>query len=110
MRHHPSPHSSPWSRLGLLVLLVLLVAITWLASACDGDSGNAVPLQITAQPADTAVVAGTAATLSVQAQGDNVGDQWQCSSNGGTSGVDIAGATSARWVSPTANLADDGTR
>lgn len=105
---HPAPSTvaSPWSRLVLWMVLALCVA---LGSACGGDDDPAPP-QITVQPADTSVSAGSTATLSVQASGTDLAYQWQRSSDGGTTWSDIAGATGDRLVTPVTTLADDGTR
>ena len=70
----------PW----WLVLAVLLLA---LLGACS-DSPSRAPV-ITVQPVDTAAVAGTAATLAVDASGADLCFQCQQSSDGGTTWVDI---------------------
>ena len=91
----------PW----WLVMAVLLRAVL---GACS-DSPSRAPV-ISVQPADTAAVAGTAATLSVDASGSDLGFQWQQSSDGGITWADIAGATSAVYTTAPVASGDDGKR
>lgn len=53
------------------------------------------PAVITTQPANTTVCAGTNATFTVAATGNNLTYQWQVSTNGGTTFNNIVGATNA---------------
>jgi pectin methylesterase-like acyl-CoA thioesterase len=62
----------------------------------------APPPEITAQPADTTVVVGSAATLSVTASGEGVFYQWY------RNGELIAGATSSTLAFPSAQVSDAG--
>lgn len=65
---------------------------------------------ISAQPAAVAVVAGQFATFTVTANSlQAVTYQWQSSTNGGASFVDIPGATGASYVTPAAVVQDNGT-
>jgi hypothetical protein len=88
--------------IGALVMFGLL-------AACGGGSAPTAPT-IDVQPADTSVVAGTAAALSVRASGTDIAYQWQSSSDGGQTWVAIAGATSATYTTPVTSAADDGRR
>ena len=54
MRQHPPLHSGARACLGLLLLLAVT---TCPADGCGGNRSDPVPLQVTAQPADTAVTA-----------------------------------------------------
>ena len=104
--HHPTAFlARAGSRLGLLLLLAMS---GWLMAGCSQDGDDAVPLQITAQPADTSVTLGAAATLSVQAQGSALSYQWQRSADGGATWADVAGATADRLVTAPTSAADNG--
>jgi hypothetical protein len=93
--------STPWW------LAWLLALVTLLAGCSDSPPPTA---QISVQPSDTSVVAGSAATLSVTASGPDLTYQWQVSSDGGTTWTAIAGATSASYTTPATSVADNGKR
>lgn len=86
----------------IMVNLVLLGL-----AGCFGGGGQEA-LRITAQPADSMVVAGSTATFSVQVAGEATGYQWQREAGGSWS--DIAGATTTRYTTPATVPADDGQR
>lgn len=72
---------------------------------------NGASLEITQQPADTTVLQGRTATLSVQADyssayGQAIGYQWQKAATGTSTFTDLAGATASSYTTPTLGLAD----
>jgi len=76
-------------------------------------TGSAVT--ITEQPADTTAVVGRDATFTVVATGTSAYGvaltyQWQKMAPGGSTWVDIAGATFASYTTPVLTLADNGTK
>ena len=75
----------------------------------DGNSSQAPPpaAAITTQPTDQSAVAGTSVTFTVTAT-NATGYQWQRSSDGGGSFVDLAGATGASNTTAATTLADNG--
>lgn len=78
--------------------------------ACASDSDNsAQAVAISAQPTDQSVVVGTAATFAVVAAGAT-GYQWQLSTDGGVTFIDVNGATAASHTTSTTSLADNGAR
>jgi len=89
--------------------LIVALAMFGLLQACGGGSSPNAPT-IDVQPADTSVVAGSAAALSVRASGTVIAYQWQTSSDGGQTWTAIAGATSATYTTPVTSAADDGRR
>ncbi|RYD95208.1 MAG: T9SS type A sorting domain-containing protein, partial [Sphingobacteriales bacterium] len=70
---------------------------------------NAAPV-ITAQPQNTTVCAGTAATFSVTATGAGLSYQWQLSTDAGVTYNNVAGATSASITVPAVTAAQQGHR
>lgn len=91
-----------------LWLWVLLSALLSALAACS-DSPPPAPT-ISVQPSDASALSGTAATLSVTADGADIAFQWQQSSDGGTTWTHLAGATSASYTTPTLSAADNGRR
>lgn len=65
---------------------------------------------VTAHPADTIVVEGSSATLTVAASGDAIGFAWELSSDGGATWLPVAGAAAPTLVLPNVALADSGKR
>lgn len=66
-------------------------------------------INVTSQPANQNAVAGSTATFAVTSS--NVSAyQWQISTNGGTTWNDVAGATSASYITPATTLAMSGYR
>lgn len=93
------------SALGLVLSLMI--------AACGGGGDSSEPAAtmpaITTQPADTSVIEGSTATLSVVATGTApLSYQWSSSTDDVTF-VAIAGATSASYVTGAATLAQNGT-
>lgn len=88
--------------------LACLLACLTLLAACS-DSPPPGP-RISVQPSDTAVVAGSAATLSISADGADIAYQWEISSDGGATWAAIAGATSASYTTSATSAADNGKR
>ena len=66
------------------------------------------PPTITQNPVSTSVGVGQSATFSVTATGNSLSYQWQTSPNASSPFVNIAGATSASYITPTTVLSDDG--
>ncbi len=109
----------------LLIGCRRLLAITTLSllAAC-GDSGGGdatnpgnpgtpttpVPPTIGAQPADTQVTAGSAASFSVGASGSALSYQWQRSNDGGSTWAAITGATTASYTLTNTATSDSGSR
>ncbi len=77
----------------------------WVDNLVIAATKSALPLRISQDPADAAVLIGKAATFSV-ALSDPTGATYQWSKNG----VAIPGATSASYTTPVASLADNGTK
>jgi hypothetical protein len=102
MNHPVMTHARPW-----WLLLVLLVSS--LLGACGGSGGPAPAPTIIAQPVDTSVVVGTAATLSVGATGAGIAYEWQSSSDG-IVWASIPGATASSYTTPVTSAADNGRR
>jgi len=102
MNHPVTTLTRPWWLLVTLLVFSLL-------GACGG-SGTATAPTINVQPVDTSAVAGTAATLSVEASGINIAYEWQASSDGGSTWAPIAGATSTSYTTPNTSAADNGRR
>jgi hypothetical protein len=101
MNHSVTTHARPcW------LLLILLVSS--LLGACGGGGPAPAPT-ITAQPADTSVVAGTVATWSVGATPAGIVYEWQSSSDG-IVWTPIAGATASSYTTPVTSAADNGRR
>ncbi len=69
-------------------------------------SSTAAPL-ITTEPASASVVAGSSVTFAATAAGASTTVQWQLSTNGGGTWLDIVGATSPRYTL-TATAAENG--
>jgi PQQ enzyme repeat len=93
------------------ISLIILSQLSMLLLGCGGGngggSGGTPPMTaaptIAAQPADEKVVAGTAATFSVTANGTApLSYQWQKGS------TPIAGATAAVYTTPATTVSDDG--
>ena len=101
MNHRVTTLARPW---GLLLVLLL----SGLLGACGGGGAAPAPT-ITAQPVDTSVVVGTAATLSVGATGADVAYEWQSSSDG-IVWAPLAGATASSYTTPVTGAADNGRR
>ncbi len=102
--------------------LTLLFALTAaLCASCGGGGGGsssssapalqagagAVAPAITSQPSAVNVTAPAAATFSVIATGTSPTYRWQLSSDGGTTFVDIAGATFASYTTPATTASDN---
>lgn len=66
------------------------------------------PAALTAQPSATPKCTGDDITLSVTASGTGIGYQWQVSTNGGASFVDVAGATAASLLLNSLTLSQNG--
>jgi hypothetical protein len=101
MNHPVTTHAPPW-----WLLLALLVSI--LLGACGGGGPEPAPT-ITAQPVDTSVVVGSAATLSVGAAPAGVAYDWQSSSDG-IVWASIPGATASSYTTAATSAADNGRR
>jgi RHS repeat-associated protein len=103
--------------LGSLRLISFLLAFALGLSACDGgghnqDKSTAPPkpsaTTITTQPASQSVLAGALATFNVIAT-NATGYQWQRSTDGGSSYIDVDGATAVSYTTPVTALSDSGT-
>ncbi len=66
------------------------------------------PVNVTTQPASSAVCVGSSVTLTSAGSGTGVIYQWQVSSNGGTSWTNISGATAATYTVTSAPSASNG--
>lgn len=88
------------------------VAVSGAAGSVTSDAATltvADPPAIVQQPADAATRVGVAVQFSVQASGgEPLAYQWQSSSDGGTSFVDLAGASGATLSLPAPTAADNG--
>ena len=94
-----TPHARPW-------WLLLVALLSSLIAACGGG-GSASGPTITSQPADTSVVVGTAATLSVGASPSSIAYEWQSSSDG-IVWAPVSGATASSYTTPVTGAADNG--
>lgn len=95
----------------LKLLHILMVALLTMLTACGGGGGGGGgdvvdTVSITTQPTDQSVFQGASATFSVTA-GNAVSYQWQLSIDGGSSFVDIDGATSGSYTTPPTLLTDN---
>lgn len=90
--------------------LMMMFAITLVA--CGGGVDIPAPSTpfISVQPADTSVVVGSSATLSVTVTGLNPTYQWQISSDAGVTWGDIVGATQASYTITSVSNSDNGKR
>ncbi|XVJ69300.1 MAG: hypothetical protein HEQ39_06355 [Rhizobacter sp.] len=82
------------------IAILFLAALLLTGCGGGGGGGGSVPV-ISSQPADASVLTGASATFSVGASGASV-FQWR------RNGLDIAGATSATYVTPPASYLDSG--
>lgn len=91
-------------------VLMMMFAIT--LAACGGGADIPAPSTpfISVQPADTSVVVGNSATLSITVTGLNPTYQWQLSSDAGVTWNDIAGATQTSYTIVSVSNADNGKR
>ena len=94
-------------------MALVAMGLAGLLAACGGGGGSDAPAPvsppataITAQPTDQSAVVGTSATFSVTAT-NTTGYQWQRSSDGGATFVDVAGATSASHTTAATTPADN---
>ena len=101
-------NSTTWPMHNLRTAAVLLTLIFGLTACDNGGSGQSAAA-ITAQPTDQSVVASTAATFTVVAT-DATGYQWQSSTDGGSTFVDVSGATGASYTTAVTTLGDSGTQ
>ena len=99
------------------LVAAMSVSLGLLLAACGGgsDSGGSTPpsvkpVSISSQPADQTVIAGNTASFTVAASGDGLSYKWQSSTNGGSTWLDSAGATSATLTLSTTTLAMTGTK
>lgn len=86
------------------LLLSLVPAVAFMLGGCagGGDTGLSAPV-ITSQPADASVLSGQTASYAVVASASPAPTyQWR------RNGIEIAGATSATYVTPALALADGG--
>jgi hypothetical protein len=97
MNHPVTTYARPWR-------LLFILFVSSLLGACGGSDPEPI---ITAQPVDTAVVAGSAATLSVGAAGNGISYEWQSSSDG-IVWTAVPGGTASSYTTPVTSAADNG--
>ncbi|MEQ1590738.1 MAG: hypothetical protein ABL902_10345, partial [Gallionella sp.] len=108
-------HNDPLQRLASRVhryatALMMMFAITLIACGGGVDIPEPSTPVITVQPADTSVVVGNSATLSVTVTGLNPSYQWQISTDAGLTWSDILSATQASYTIDTVTNLDNGKR